>query len=1001
VSASAALFDGWKPAKLAAPGAAEAIRFRSRRLPRPKIAGNFHAAFFFAVAELELAALQPRRSEIQIALFKPDIIRFDEGMIPDEIKSRRHDETRRQFIRKTGTVAAAVAGASLVELTALARVNNLPVTIVLDPGAAVAQEPPVRWAAEQLRDALAARGVTAQLCESLEQAPSSQECILVTSAVSNPAREICRSRGIAPPDAPESFVLTRGKIGSRALLLAAGADARGLVYALLELADRVNFAPDALIALQIAQPVREQPANAIRGIARAFVSDVEDKAWFQDRVFWMRYLTLLAAQRFNRFHLMLGVGYDFTTNISDCYFHFAYPFLLAVPGYHVRAVPLPDAERDANLELLRFISDEAARRGLHFQLGLWTHAYQWTSSPKANYLIEGLTPETHALYCRDALRTVLAACPNIKGVTFRIHGESGVPEGNYNLWKTIFDGVAQCGRRVEIDMHAKGMDAGMIDVALGTGQSVTISPKFWAEHMGLPYMQGAIRPQEMPRSNHDTGFFSRSSGSRSFLRYGYGDLLTEDRRYGVLHRMWPGTQRLLAWGDPEMAAAYARVSNFCGSAGLELMEPLTFKGRKGSGLPGGRTAYADASLKPAHDFEKYLYYYRVWGRSLYNPDGDADSRRRWLDNKFGRGAETVDGALASAGKILPLVTTAFCPSAANNNYWPEMYYNMPIVDASRKHPYSDTPSPKRLGTVSPLDPEFFLGLDEFADELLAGDSSGKYSPAWVAGQLDVAVQTALTLLRLAKSKTRDAQAAEFRRLAVDVALQAGLGKFFAAKFRAGVLFAIYLRTRHRAALERAVESNCEASAAWAELADAAQGVYFDDVTFGPEYFQRGHWLDRLPAMDADLADMEKLLAQPTAVESAPMKLEPKTVEQAIRAALEKPQTGEHPSFAGLHTPPSSFRRGQALAIVARAPRFEGIAGVHLRYRRVNQAEAWQTTEMERVKPEFRAVIPAEYTDSPFPLQYHFQIRAGTGRAWLHPGLQPGWHGQPYFVVRQA
>jgi len=94
--------------------------------------------------------------------------------------------------------------------------------------------------------------------------------------------------------------------------------------------------------------------------------------------------------------------------------------------------------------------------------------------------------------------------------------------------------------------------------------------------------------------------------------------------------MWPGTQRLLAWGDPEMAAAYGRVSSFCGSAGLELMEPLSFKGRKGSGLPGGRNAYADDSLRPANDFEKYLYYYGVWGRSLYNPDGDADGKRRLL-----------------------------------------------------------------------------------------------------------------------------------------------------------------------------------------------------------------------------------------------------------------------------------------------------------------------------------------------------------------------------------
>jgi hypothetical protein len=940
----------------------------------------------------------------QIALCKQSSIRFDEAMIPNESGPRRHGGTRRQFIKKTGTVATAVAGAGIFNLPVLAREKSA--SIVLDATEAVVKQAAVRWAAEQLRDALAARGVAAQFYENLDQAPPSQECVLVTSGASNPARQIINTAGISSPEAPEALTLARGKIGTRALLLAAGSDARGLVYALLELADRVNFAADPLAVLTAAPPVSERPVNAIRGVARAFVSDVEDKSWFQDREFWSRYLTMLVAQRFNRFQLMFGIGYDFTTNITDCYFHFAYPFLLSAPGYNVRAVPLADTERDHNLELLRFISDEAARRGLHFQLGLWTHAYQWTNSPGANYTIEGLTLETHAPYCRDALRALLTACPGISGVTFRIHGESGVAEGNYEFWKTIFQGVAQCGRRVEIDMHAKGMDQGMIDVALGAGMPLNISPKFWAEHMGLPYMQGAIRRQEMPpRNARNTGFFSRSSGARSFLRYGYGDLLAEDRRYGVLHRMWPGTQRLLLWGDPEMAAGYGRISSFCGSVGLELMEPLSFKGRRGSGLPGGREAYADASLRPkGGDFEKYLYYYRVWGRSLYNPDGDPDGRMRLLRAQFGGGAETAAGALASAGWILPLVVTAHCPSAANNNFWPEIYTNMAIVDATRPHPYSDTPSPKRLGTVSPLDPEFFLGLDEFADELITGERSGKYSPAWVAGQLDNAAESAAALLRKAKSKTRDARSAEFRRLAADVAIQAGLGRFFAAKFRAGALYALYARGGHRAALEEALKANRAARAAWVELADAAKDVYRHDITFGPEYFQRGHWLDRLPAMEADIADMEKLLQSTTLTNPTPPTIERKVIEQAVRLILARSKHDEPPPLADFHTPPPSFRRGQPVSIVAHVPPTSHpttISGVRLRYRRVNQAETWRMMEMERSGADYHAVIAADYTDSSFPLQYHFQIRADSGNVWLHPGLLPGWRGQPYFIVRQS
>jgi len=35
------------------------------------------------------------------------------------------------------------------------------------------------------------------------------------------------------------------------------------------------------------------------------------------------------------------------------------------------------------------------------------------------------------------------------------------------------------------------------------------------------------------------------------------------------------------------------------------------------------------------------------------------------------------------------------------------------------------------------------------------------------------------------------------------------------------------------------------------------------------------------------------------------------------------------------------------------------------------------------------------------LQHYFQIRNISGDAWLRPGLEHRWRGQPYFFVRQA
>jgi hypothetical protein len=97
-----------------------------------------------------------------------------------------------------------------------------------------------------------------------------------------------------------------------------------------------------------------------------------------------------------------------------------------------------------------------------------------------------------------------------------------------------------------------------------------------------------------------------SNGERRFTRYGYADLFQEGRKFDVLFRLWPGTQRHLIWGDPEMAAGYGRTASFCNAAGLEICEPLTFKGREGSGNPGGRCAYIDKSLQPdSSDWKKF------------------------------------------------------------------------------------------------------------------------------------------------------------------------------------------------------------------------------------------------------------------------------------------------------------------------------------------------------------------------------------------------------------
>jgi hypothetical protein len=623
---------------------------------------------------------------------------------------------------------------------------------------------------------------------------------------------------------------------------------------------------------------------------------------------------------------------------------------------------------------------------MDFQLGVWMHGYQLTNSPRARYVIEGLTNETHGAYCRDALTAVLRACPKIGAVALRIHGESGVAEGSYEFWRTVFDGVKACGRKVELDLHAKGIDTAMIDSALATGMPVNVSPKYWAEHLGMPYHQADIREPERPVPGHaGTGLMALSTGSRSFTRYGYADLLREDRKYTVRHRVWAGTQRLLLWGEPRWAAAYSRAFGFCGSTGADLMEPLTFRGRRGTAAGSTRCGYLDSSLEPRRDWQKYEHWYRVWGRALYNPETEPGVFQRPLRKQFGESAEYVEAALAQASRILPLVTTAHLPSAACDTYWPEIYWNMPMVDARLRNPYSDTPSPKTFQNVSPLDPQLFSRMTEFADELLKGERSGKYSPLEVADWLDNFAGAYVSL-----SRADFGSSPEFRRIAADVDLLTAVGLFFARKLQAGVLYAIYERTGDRAALAEALEKYKAARSIWADVAKRAKLEYAADLSAGDRYSVRGQWADRLPAIDEDIAAMEQKAG------SAQMVDEPR-VRTAIAEVLAGPvrDTG-----ACTHKPPATFRAKQAVVLQLAVPERK-VESVRLYYRHVNQAERFESVEMEKRGDAWGANIPAAYTDSPYPLQYYFEVREFRAKAWLYPGLGPDLTNQPYFVVRRG
>ncbi len=859
-----------------------------------------------------------------------------------------------------------------------------PIDVVIDADDLTSRDTTARWALDHLRDVLVASGLRVATAGEASEA----SLRIVAALPSSPVAERLASHGAPIPTGSESFVVHRWSDG-RDVLTVGGSDGPGLAYGLLDLADVAAHSDQPLTALREVKERSETPATPVRSISRGFVSDVEDKPWFHDREFWQEYLTELATHRINRLQLALGMQYNYShdPDAVDNYFCFAYPFLLDVAGYDVRAGGVSDEERDQNLATLRFISDEAKLRGLRFQLGLWNHAYEMLDSPDIRYPISGVTQENHARYCAAALEQLLRSCPSIDGLTLRVHYEGGVPEPGHAFWRTVMDAVTRIERPIELDMHAKGVDEGLVDVARQTGSPVVISAKYWAEHQGLPYHQASVRDMEKATAEPGAGLRSITAHQRRFTRYGYGDFLREDRDFGLIFRFWPGTQRLLLWGDPVLAAGYGRLGTIAGALGVELCEPLFFKGRKNSGEPGGRDPYVDPDLQLGRDdWKKYSYTYRLWGRLLYDPDADPSSWRRFLRSEFGAGGEAVERALGAASRVLPLVTVVHGLGASNNGYWPEMYVNMPIAGGAHSDHYTfDTAQPTTFGGVSSFDPTLFDRVDDHAADLLAGRCSGRYTPTETAEWLERLADEAEDGLREARASMGEESTPQFRRMAVDVTVQLQLARFFAGKNRAGLSYALFERTREPGHLATAVAAYESAREAFAAVVEATTGVYKSDVTFGNRLSEHGHWADRLPDVDRDLEALRAEAEQAGAGAGTPG-IDPPRQSRGTRPTLE-------------HQPPDTFARGAELPVELSVDAvLDGTVILH--YRHLNQGEDYRTTEMVGNGHRYAASIPADYTDSAYPLTYFFHVRDATGDAWIAPGLDRTLSNQPYHLVRQ-
>ncbi len=702
------------------------------------------------------------------------------------------------------------------------------ISLIQDGGAGA----PARYGMAKLKAALAARGVLYEEPANIAEAHGQFLIVAGLKSTAGPAASIEQNLAIAAPSAPESLLIRNVMWLGRPILLLSGADDRGLMYSLLEVADRVAWAADVAKPLSEVRNEMETPAVADRGVTIFTMQQAQFENRLHDENYWARYFDMLARDRFNTFQVLFA--YE-----MDGYMCPAYPYFVnadSFPG--VRVEGLGKEQRERNLADLHRLIRMAHERGIKVTVGLWCHYYRFspTWQPASHDApvkgkVFGLTEENLIPYTRAALAAFLRAIPEVDNIMLLMHNESGLKtEDMKGFWESIYRVMKEAGPKIQYEIRAKGVSDDLIEYGLSLGLKIRVNTKYWAEQVGLPF-----HPTHVQELNQ----FER--------RHGYADMMKYPRDYRIHWTLWTsGTTRILLWGDPEYVRRFAGTLRLGGADGFDVMEP---EATKMAGHPQEMKPFD--LLSPGYrsydyEFERYWHFYQVFGRLTYNPATPVSEWDHEFERRFGRdAAPSVEQALHHASRILPHIVAYCLPPNRfpTTRGWPERQRQEDLPDYAK---------------AEPSDIEQFQSFADAAQQSIGGGDSARISPMATSQWFAEAANDVLKLVAEAERRAGANAGPEFRSTMVDLRILANLALYHSRRIRAGLSYALFTRTQDRNALDDAIEGERDAIRAWEGIIHAAGDAYTSDLMMGlPEYDLSGHWKDELVKLKTGLAKLER------------------------------------------------------------------------------------------------------------------------------------------------
>jgi hypothetical protein len=648
------------------------------------------------------------------------------------------------------------------------------------------------------------------------------------------------------PDAKEAFLLRR--LGNTVIV--AGYDPSGVLYGALELAERVKAThgiPATLddedhpqLKLRGTALGLQRPEITYEGAEYDYRYTPQEFAWFYDKAAWTKYFDTLVAERYNT--LYLWNGHPFTS-------------LLKLPKYP-EAQELSDAQLAQNIEMFRWLTKEADKRGIWVLQGFYnihlSHAF--AKAHGVPFHLSAPTPLASE-YTRYCVSEFIRQYPNV-GLFMTLGEAMGPHYGAEWLTKTIIPGVLD----------------GLAEQAKEVGHPVPQPPIVVRAHAtDIDDVMAQARPLY---SNIDTMF--KWNGESLTWTNVRGPVKAEFERLVKISNVQIANVHLLSdlepfrWGDPDFIrqteASFVRI----GIGGLHLY-PLRYWDWPYT---------ADNTTPRLMQMDRDWIWYQAWARYAWNPERDpAKEHAYWVGQFADRfGTEAAGEHLLAAYELSGVCAPKLLPRVGiteGNREVLSLGMTMPqLIDAARFNPA------QTLWTGDAPDGE---RLDEYvANEVNHKPQHGE-TPLGVAAEAAASSAKAVAEAEAAEPGISANARPEYERVVNDMRAIADLMSYYNHKVQAAALVMRFGYDHNKADLEQAEPLLAASVTDFARLTALTDKTYRDaagmetsqrqiPVRGGPE---TDHWRDLLPVYQKELAIFQqrlKTLGSTEPVETAATKL---------------------------------------------------------------------------------------------------------------------------------